>query len=161
MTENIEHSCPHCGHKLPFSLILDVDGSDDVSGYQKCCKICSYEWTSYIERPKRCPRCGSYRWNSDIKAVECKRCGSSWIPRGDGAPVRCPNCKSDKWDTPADDSADPFSYGRTDDNLYNEIIRRYDMGDGCLNIARSDNIALSTVIKTLHLNYGKDEMLRM
>lgn len=33
------------------------------------CKRCDYEWEAILEKPKQCPACKSYRWDTDKKEV--------------------------------------------------------------------------------------------
>ena len=48
----------------------DVAGPTvDVGGLLKRCLRCEHEWIARIfTRPKRCPNCGSWRWDNPEKA---------------------------------------------------------------------------------------------
>ena len=32
-----------------------------------------------------------------MQTNECRRCGHTWVPRGEAPPAQCPKCKSTKW----------------------------------------------------------------
>ena len=82
--------CPECANGI----------KNAIKNYQKRCFRCGYEWISYIENPKRCPRCNSPYWNIPKKEHlyihKCFRCGYEWNSALVN-PKRCPNCKSPYW----------------------------------------------------------------
>ena len=110
----------------------------------KVCGRCGHVWISHTENPVRCPGCGTYRWHGEQRANKCAVCGHRWFSRSDGVPLRCPACKTRSWN--GGKKAVPGSSAKVDDKVSRCIIDLYLGGMGCLGIARSTGVALSTVI---------------
>lgn len=70
----------------------------EMKSYQ--CSICGYEWSPRSERPMRCPRCKSTRWDQKVIVDKCMRCGTTWTQRGPKEPKYCPACHSAVWKQP-------------------------------------------------------------
>lgn len=61
------------------------------------CQRCDYKWTPRSEKPARCPRCKSTKWDEAPISHYCYRCGFRWTQRGDDTPRFCPSCHSYVW----------------------------------------------------------------
>lgn len=61
------------------------------------CLRCGYQWSPRSDKPFRCPRCKSTRWDKTSVEHKCLRCGAEWEQRSEKLPRYCPECHSSMW----------------------------------------------------------------
>ncbi len=116
---------------------------------EKRCGRCGHEWTSGIAMPARCPHCGTYHWYGESTSYNCFVCGHTWFSRTTRTPMRCPKCKTRSWQN-GPRRFNPKSID-TEDNNVKTIIDMYLHGKGCVSIAMSTGVALSSVIDVVKI----------
>lgn len=111
---------------------------------EKHCGRCGHDWTSGIDMPARCPHCGTYHWYGESTTYSCFVCGHTWFSRTTKTPMRCPKCKTRSWQN-GPRHFNPKSID-TEDNNVRVIMDMYLHGKGCVSIAMTTGVALSSVI---------------
>ena len=123
----------------------------DSESKEKVCGRCGHVWISHTETPVRCPNCGTYHWQGKPTTNVCIACGHTWFSRSAQVPLRCPRCKTRSWmDSSLRSRTDPRRSG--DSETEEDVIRRYNSGDGCVKISMDTGLPLSFVIRTLKDN---------
>ena len=147
-------TCPYCGGC--FGLDDDGFAPPRVTEYNCRCIRCGHAWRSRSEDPAKCPGCGTVWWNTRQRRCKCSRCGHEWSPRGAGVPLRCPSCKSRDWDSsavrddaPIEQVEDPVVLRRR------WVMRKYESGDGCVDIASETGVALLEIIRIVMEETGR------
>ncbi len=128
---------------------------------QKECRRCGYRWMSLTETPVRCPGCGTYHWEGEQTTYTCAVCDHTWFSRTTNLPQRCPSCKTRSWKNgprKKERHCAPI-HGRADRS--EEIMGLYTSDNGCIAIARTLDIPLSTVIKTVKAKAPGEHSPRM
>lgn len=145
--------CPYCGGCFG----LEDDGREPrITEYDCQCSRCGHAWKSRVPEPMKCPGCGVTGWRSKPESCRCLRCGHEWSPRGNGRkPATCPSCKSKYWNGVPKGGAAPMpSQDAADVTRRKWILKKYDTGQGCLEIASKSGIALFEVIQVLREETG-------
>ena len=126
---------------------------------EKRCGRCGHEWTSSIDMPARCPHCGTYHWYGESTSYSCFVCGHTWFSRSTRTPMRCPKCKTRSWQN-GPRRFNPKGIDTEDDNVH-MIIDMYLHGKGCVAIAMSTGVALSSVIDVVKIAVSDGRQPRM
>lgn len=143
---SVQCRCPFCGGRFNPDTGRPQRGDER---FKCCCARCGHVWTSGVEDPSRCPKCGNSKWRESVEPCICKRCGYKWNPRSSGRlPLTCPSCKSREWD------ADPEVSDVVDKEA---VLQRYVSGEGCIAIASEMDAALFEVIGIVREATGDDE----
>ena len=123
----------------------------DSESKEKVCGRCGHVWISHTETPVRCPNCGTYHWQGKPTTNVCIACGHTRFARSAQVALRCPRCKTRSWmDSSLRSRTDPRRSG--DSETEEDVIRRYNSGDGCVKISMDTGLPLSFVIRTLKDN---------
>jgi len=121
----------------------------DIIQIEKHCGRCGHTWISQIEKPARCPHCGTYHWHGESVTYTCLICGHSWFSRTNSTPARCPGCKTRSW------NSEPKRYHacRTDADLeqINRVKDMYLNGMGCVSIALETGIPLARIVEMIRI----------
>lgn len=146
--------CPYCGGC--FGLEDDGRHEPRVTEYDCQCSRCGHAWKSRVPEPIKCPNCGVTGWRSKPETCRCVRCGHEWSPRGNGRkPAICPGCKSKYWNGASKSGASPMPSSESSDITRRKwILKKYNSGQGCLEIASTAGIALFEIIQVLREETG-------
>lgn len=118
---------------------------------EKTCVRCGYTWGSTSKNPRRCPQCGTYKWDKVPETYDCLRCGHTWTAKRDWPPKRCPKCRSASWNTEADGARDVEATGskpyvhHADDAVIGMVLEAYGRGETCTAIAVRTSVPFSIV----------------
>ncbi len=118
----------------------------------KSCSRCGYTWFSNVKSPVRCPSCGSHCWDKPPDLFECQMCGHLWYPRTQSTPLRCPSCKTRSCNSYYGDH--PKLRRASQSTSADKVLKLYSKGSGCVAIAMSTGIPLSTVFDIVRSTVG-------
>jgi predicted Zn-ribbon and HTH transcriptional regulator len=142
-------TCPYCQREFHVS--------EGTARRRVTCNRCGFTWNSRTGSPRKCPRCGSYAWNSPTQKCECRQCHHVWNPRKSVQPQRCPNCKSKLWNNAFVTEQRKSAVGRFEAG----VIADYRSGEGCLAIAEKRGMALFSVMNVIKRYSGSSVMPRL
>lgn len=144
--------CPYCSGR--FRLKGKSNGIRDVAeDNMLSCTKCGYAWKRRSTEPRKCPRCGSYRWNIQDTDFECQKCHHVWMSTAPDGPQRCPSCRSYDWRIPPSET-EYETAGPSEEILREKVCEMYTAGVGVLEISQNLDIAVLKVVNMLkkHLN---------
>ncbi len=146
--------CPYCGGC--FGLEDDGRFESRVTEYDCQCARCGHAWKSRVAEPIKCPSCGVTGWRYKPESCRCIRCTHEWTSRGkERKPVMCPRCKSKYWNGAPDKTIAVMSSVEASEIVrWKWILKKYNTGKGCLEIASETGIALFEVIQLLRERAG-------
>ncbi len=128
---------------------------------QKMCHRCMHVWYSHIERPVRCPACGTYQWDRPPVVYTCAQCGHRWNSRTDNVPTRCPACKTRTWSGGAAITTSGCVRRQSPAYEPGDVAERYLNGDGCVRISIDTGISVESVIRIIRSEVGDVRHVKM
>ena len=134
-----------------------ADGGKRMSDL-KVCNRCQYAWFSNVDSPVRCPSCGSHCWDKPSVPNVCQICGHKWFPRTDGMPLRCPSCKTRSWRGDSGSGRLKTKKSVRTTGVTDNVMSRYNSGDGCLRISMDTGIPMSSVYDIVKSRVGKTQI---
>ena len=152
-TSNSDNMAIARGDRAPEQEVVGDRMSD-----LKICNRCQYTWFSNVESPVRCPSCGSHCWNKPTSSNQCQICGHTWFPRADGVPLRCPSCKTRSWRGDSGNGRVKMKKAVKISGVSEDVMRRYESGDGCLRISIDTGVPMSSVYEIIKSKVGKAQI---
>lgn len=123
------------------------------------CTKCGHTWKNRRGIPKKCPKCGSYRWNVEDTQFECQKCHHVWTSSTADGPQRCPSCRTYDWRIPPA-VKEPATFHQPHENtLRRWVCEKYDAGMGVLDIAQDLKLPVLKVMNLIRA-YREVEMPR-
>lgn len=145
----------------PFCLGLFRITSEDTAPREKTesegelsCMRCGYTWSRRKTRPRKCPGCGTYKWDSKANRFICVHCSHEWTSSLPDGPARCPRCRRANWMEGMKTIKNPSANEPNEDTLRRWICERYDNGIGCIQIAKELKLPVMKVSNLIKRYYG-------
>ena len=122
------------------------------------CMRCGYEWRSKDKDPKRCPGCGTYKWEEKPTIFHCVKCDYIWNGKRDWSPKRCPSCRSTTWKYHPEKEKQPIKPDKRARAYYQKTLTRdeiekiiglYEKGISCTEISLSMDVPFSMVFTVI------------
>ena len=155
-------ACPYCsGRFVAEGLKENPAPQPSNSNILLTCTRCGYTWSKRKNKPKKCPKCQSYQWESKTYSFTCSSCGHSWTSTNPDGPIRCPSCRTTKWMEPNTPVEWTLKDIPSEEYITNVICREYAKGRGCSEIAKKNNLPLMKVVNTIRAVNGPSEIIRM
>lgn len=155
-------TCPYCsGRFVAEGLKENPQSQPSDDGNILTCARCGYTWSKRKSKPKKCPRCQSYQWESEVYSFSCSSCGYAWVSSNPEGPVRCPSCRTTKWMEPNTPVELTLKDMPSEEYITNVICREYGKGRGCAEIAKRNNLPLMKVVNTVRAVNGPSATVRM
>ena len=127
--------CPYCSNMFR----VKQTGADDkgiIRDDTQHCSKCGHVWKKRSTDPKKCPKCGSYRWNVTDTVFECQKCHHRWTSSAPDGPQRCPSCRTYDWRIPPSATGPITPRNPHENTLKRWVCERYESGMGILDIAQ-------------------------
>ena len=155
--------CPFCQNRFVVRS-RENNSSDEVgeipNDYLRCTR-CGHAWKGRGPRPKKCPRCGSYKWNDPEYVMQCMRCRHAWHSSSPEGPRRCPSCRSYDWKIPINPENSVFRPDPTEDTMKIWICKEYENGTPITEIASKYRLPVMKVMAMVKRYYGMDGVPRI
>lgn len=153
-------TCPYCSEQFVVQNSNSEPNKQTENEERLTCTRCNYSWKKRKNKPKKCPQCGSYQWDTPSNTFECGRCHYSWISTLPGGPIKCPSCRSSNWrETPVKKkisfAEDPF-----ENTLKRWICQKYDSDMGCVDIACDLKLPIIKVVNLVKEYYSLTSLPR-
>jgi|GEM_PF-1115919 len=155
-------TCPYCSGRFVAEGPKEIEAPAPAEDCNiLTCARCGYSWNRRKNKPRKCPRCQSYKWESETYPFTCSSCGHSWTSSNPEGPVRCPSCRTTKWmESNAPVEWEPEDIP-SDEYITNVIWREYEKGRGCAEIAKMNNVPIMKVVNTIRAVNGPSGTIRM
>ncbi len=154
-------TCPFCFKQFVASTgVGESTGIPEPDEGELRCTRCNHTWKSRGGKPKKCPHCGSYKWDTPAHAMRCMKCGYEWTSSMSEGPHRCPKCRSYDWRIPIDPKDVVFRNDPTENTLKRWICERYEKGMDIVSIASELKLPVLKVGGLIMQYYDLDEMPR-
>ncbi len=120
------------------------------------CSVCGATWKPKRDTlPQRCPQCKSKIWKNSHRHT-CCNCGHVWFS-SNPAPNRCPGCQSRRWNS-QNTASNPDRPVQITEKTRQAVIIRYELGSGCVRIARDLDLTFDTVFGIVKTEYPETEV---
>lgn len=133
--ENNVCKCPYCANIFRIRPAERKSPTITDGNSQHCLK-CGHVWKKRGTEPKKCPKCGSYRWNIADTEFECQRCHHIWTSSAPDGPQRCPACRTYDWRIPPSVMESSLPHEPHENTLKRWVCERYESGMGVIDIAK-------------------------
>lgn len=156
--------CPYCGNRFRTRFGSNKRQSADTEPIfveQLHCTRCGHSWDKRTTEPKKCPRCGSYKWKEPANKMTCSICHHEWFSSTAEGPRRCPSCGSYDWHLLNNPEEVAFRPDPQENTLKRWICVKYEAGKSIIEIASDLKLPVMKVANLIIEYYNLTEFPRL